>query len=159
MNRCASCLRSALVLAGFGLLLSGTNSHALAQGARKKSDQATAKAPLDGAWRLVSVKDATGQMRRLPAGLEMTKLLVVGRYAWTVVQNGRAVAGAGGSYSVANDTYTETVTYCVSERQQSMVGKSFKFTWKIEGGQWHHKGVLDVGTAQQEIDELWERIP
>ncbi|MGO9468197.1 MAG: hypothetical protein ACLQIB_12030 [Isosphaeraceae bacterium] len=159
MNRLASHLHSGFVLAGFGLLLSGTSSYTLAQGAGKKRDQPNAKAPLDGAWRLVSVKDPAGQMRQLPAGVEMTKLLVGGRYAWTVVQNGRAVAGAGGSYAVANDTYTETVTYIVGERQPPMVGKSFKFTWKFEGGRWQHKGVLDVGTARQEIDEIWERIP
>ncbi len=159
MNRIAAHLRWGCVLAGFGLLLSGTSSSALAQGAGKKTDQANAKTPLDGAWRLVSVKDPAGQMRRLPPGVEMTKLVVGGRYTWTVVQNGRAVAGAGGSYSVSGDTYTETVTYAVGDRQQPMVGKSFKFTWKFEGGRWHHKGGLNAGTARQEIDEIWERVP
>jgi len=92
----------------------------------------------------------------------MTKLVVGGRCIWTVVQDGKAVAGAGGTYALDDDSYTENVTFSLNNdarNAQVLVGKSFKFTWKIEGGQWHHKGVLDVGTAQQEIDELWERIP
>ena len=24
---------------------------------------------------------------------------------------------------------------------------------------WHHKGVLKIEGAQQEIDEIWERVP
>ncbi len=159
MNRIGLYVRSSFLLAGFGLLASATSSFALAQGTARQTDQAKARTPLDGAWRLVSVKDNTGQMRGLPPGLEMTKLVVGGRYSWAVTQNGRAVAGAGGSYSVANDTYTETVTFAIGDTQQPMIGKSFKFTWKFERGRWHHKGVLKVGSAQQEIDELWERIP
>ena len=40
-----------------------------------------------------------------------------------------------------------------------MVGRSFTFTSKFEGGKWHHKGVLKIDGAQQEIDEIWERVP
>jgi hypothetical protein len=89
----------------------------------------------------------------------MTKLVVGGRFVWIVSQNGRAVAGAGGSYTVSPDAYAETVSYAVGQNQQPLIGTTTKFTWRFEGGKWHHKGTLRVGQAKQEIDESWERIP
>jgi hypothetical protein len=98
-------------------------------------------------------------MRDVPPGFEMTKLIVDGRYIWTVVQNGTVIAGAGGSYTTTDNAYTETVTFGMTNRQQPMVGRSFSFTWKFEDGKWHHKGILKVNVGQQEIDEIWERVP
>jgi hypothetical protein len=150
----------AVVLLGFGLLVSHTASWAIAQDGKKTKQKAAGKLTLEGAWRLVSTKEPrSGQMRKVPPGFEMTKLIVGGRYAWTVVQNGRAIGGAGGQYQVDDSTYTEAVTYVLTDNSQPMVGKSFKFTWKIEDGKWHHRGTLKAGAAAQEIDEIWERIP
>jgi hypothetical protein len=149
-----------MVIAGFGLLLWATGLPSAAQQAKKETGSKKARSQLDGAWRLVSSNDpASGRMRSVPAGIEMTKLIVDGRYVWTVVRNGTVVSGAGGSYTVAGDKYTEKVTYGMTDRQQPMVGRSFTFTWKFEGGKWHHKGVLKIDGAQQEIDEIWERVP
>ena len=96
---------------------------------------------------------------KLPAQIEMTKLVIGGRYVWSVAQNGKAVAGAGGNYTTGDGDYTEEATFAIGQNQQGMVGKSFKFTWKIEDGKWYHKGTLKVGNAEQEIDEIWERVP
>jgi hypothetical protein len=118
------------------------------------------KSPLDGAWKIVSTKDPrSGRMRQLPPGLEFTKLVVGGRYIWTVVQGDKVRAGAGGSFKVEGDEYTENVVFALGENQQPMAGKSFTFSWKIEDGKWYHKGTLKIGNAQQEIDEIWERVP
>jgi hypothetical protein len=121
-----------------------------------------AKSLLEGAWRLVTSKDpASGQARRLPDGVEMTKLIVGGRYVWMVVRDGKAIAGAGGNYTVDGDSYTESVSYVLNNDQRmadAMVGKSFKFAWKIENGKWHHKGTMKFENGQQFVDELWERI-
>ncbi len=116
--------------------------------------------PLDGAWRLVRALDPrSGQLREIPAGIEMTKLVVGGRFAWVVAQNGRAIAGAGGTYAVNGDSYSETVSYAVGQNQQGLIGTTTTFTWKLEGGKWHHKGTLRAGQAKQEIEEMWERVP
>jgi hypothetical protein len=116
--------------------------------------------PLEGAWRLVGAFDPrSGQQRALPGGIEMTKLIVGGRFAWVVTQNGKAIAGAGGTWSMTPDAYSETVTYAVGANQQALVGSATKFTWKFEQGKWHHKGTLRVGQNTQGIDEFWERIP
>jgi hypothetical protein len=152
--------RRMVAIAALGLLLSVSGLPATARQANKETASGKTKSQLDGAWRLVRAKDATGgQYRDVPPGVEMTKLIVDGRYAWVVTQNGIAVAGAGGNYSVSGHTYTENVTYGVTTRQQPMVGRSFAFTWTIEGGKWHHKGTLRTGSGVQEIDEIWERIP
>jgi hypothetical protein len=149
-----------LGLVGLGLWESQTGQRSLAQVSKIAKKKASAKPTLDGAWRLVSIKDPrTQRMRPLPGGIETIKLLVGGRYSWTVVQNGKAVGGAGGRYKVDGESYTEDVTYALGDNNQVMVGHSFDFTWKIENGKWHHMGTLKVGTAAQEVDELWEPAP
>ena len=98
-------------------------------------------------------------MRKLPEGIELTKLVVGGRFIWTLVQNDRVTAGAGGRYTTDDDSYTESVDFAISPNQQAMAGKSFKFSWKIEDGKWYHKGTLKIGNNDEEIDQIWERIP
>jgi hypothetical protein len=160
MNRIFSALSPRVfLLLGFGLFLLATGLPSTAQQAKKEVGAKRARSQLDGAWRLVSAKEADGQTREVPAGVEMTKLVVDGRFAWMVVQNGTAVSGAGGTYTFTDDAYTEKVTYGVTDNQQPLVGKTFTFTWKLEGGKWHHKGVLKTDAGEQVIDEVWERIP
>ena len=149
-----------LGLVGLGLWGSHSGQRAVAQVSKVAKKTASAKPTLDGAWQLVSIKDPrTKRMRPLPAGIEMIKLLAGGRYSWTVVQNGKAVSGAGGRYKVDGESYTEEVTYALGDNNQAMVGHSFDFTWKIENGKWHHMGTLKIGTVAQEIDEFWEPAP
>lgn len=127
-------------------------------GTRKAAEDVAHK--LDGAWRLVKALDPqTRQLRDLPPGIEMTKLIVGGRFAWIVTRDGQAVAGAGGTYTVTPNAYAETVTFAVAQNQQPLVGSTTRFTYKLEGGKWYHKGTLRVGQARQDIDEVWERIP
>jgi hypothetical protein len=148
----------ALSMLGSALFLSGSAPGAVGQDAEK--DKTKAKSQLDGAWRLVSAQDPNGgAQRKPPEQIEMTKLVVGGRFVWSVVQDGKAVAGAGGRYTVADDAYTEEVVFAIGPNQLAMVAKSFKFNWKIEDGKWHHTGTLKVGDVEQEIDEFWERIP
>jgi hypothetical protein len=148
-----------LFLAALGILFATATSHALAQAPARKQP-GDVKSRLDGAWRLISALDpATGKLRPIPEGVEMTKLIVGGRFSWVVVQNGKAVAGAGGRYVTTARSYTETVTYAVGQNQQPLVGTSTTFTSAMENGKWHHRGTLRVGQQKQEIDEIWERIP
>jgi hypothetical protein len=152
-----------LVLGGLAILLVPGHRSSMAQEKKKVKPVAEAKMPLEGAWRLVSSKNpATGQQRALPATIEMTKLVVGGRYIWNVVQDGKAIAGAGGKYTRDGDSYTETVTYTVASDQRStefLVGKSFTFTWKLVDGKWLHRGKMKLGASEQQIDEVWEPIP
>jgi hypothetical protein len=151
--------RSSLLLsAAVWLSFSGSIPSAIAQDpARKQAGDV--KTRLDGAWRLIRTLDpATGKLRPVPEGVEMTKLIVGGRFSWIVAQNGRAIAGAGGRCVTTARSYTETVTYAVAPNQQPLVGTSTTFTSTMENGKWHHRGTLRVGQQKQEIDEIWERI-
>jgi hypothetical protein len=99
MNRVLLFPRSQIIvmIVGFGLVVSHASQRAGAQDDKNAKQRPQGKTRLDGAWRLVRSKDArTGQMRGMPPGVEMTKLLVGGRYAWTVVRDGKAISGAGG---------------------------------------------------------------
>ncbi len=164
------CRISSLLLSGFalGLLVPplailGPAHSVAGQDAEKDrvkvKTKPKAKSPLDGAWRLVSAKDPrSGEMRKLPEGVELFKLVIDGRFVWTYVQKDRAVGGAGGRYTVEDDTYTEITEFAISPSQQAMAGKTFKFSWKIEDGKWYHKGTLRAGNAVQEIDQIYERV-
>ncbi len=166
MRRIYPLLLSALAIGLFGLALpiSGPARTTAGQGAAKDKvrdgkAKPKAKSPLDGAWRLVSAKDPrSGQMRKLPEGVELFKLVIDGRFVWTYVQSEKAVGGAGGRYTVEDDTYTEITEFAISPSQQTMAGKTFKFSWKIEDGTWYHKGTLRAGNAVQEIDQIYERV-
>jgi hypothetical protein len=149
-----------LMLVGSGLSMSHGGQRGVAREDKSEKQRTEGKSRLSGAWRLVNSKDPrTGQMRRIPPNIEMVKLVVGGRYGWTVSQNGKAVSGAGGLYEVNDKTYTETINYSVGDNMLALVGSSSDFTWKIEDGKWHHVGTLKVGAVRQEIDQIWERIP
>ena len=95
--------RLGLALLAPALLVVGAGHSASAQDAEK--EKAKARSPLDGAWRLVSMKDPkSGDQRKAPEAIEMTKLVVDGRYSWTIARGERVLAGAGGSYSVKDET-------------------------------------------------------
>ena len=118
------------------------------------------KSQLEGAWRLVSVKDPrTGQTHQLPPGIELTKLVVGGRVIWTLTQDGNVLAGAGGSYSITGSTYTEKIAFSIGENYKHLVGQSVECTWKIENGKWHHTGTVQTPTGPFQVDEIWERLP
>ena len=39
----------------------------------------------------------------------------------------------------------------------SLVGKTFDFTWKVDGNTWLHVGKITVDNQELKIDEKWER--
>jgi len=114
--------------------------------------------PVDGAWKLVESKngDAT-EYQKAPEGTEMIKYVTGGRFVWTVVREGRIQAAAGGKYKVDKDKYTESIEYTHGEGQAPPVGKTFDFTWKVDGNTWLHVGVIKVNDQELKIDERWER--
>ncbi len=143
--------------AGVGLTVFGTFVLAffLACEARSEEPKPT---PVDGAWKLVERKIGGAlDYEKLPESVQMTKYVTGGRYVWTVVRDGRVLSAAGGTYAVDGDKYTENVEYIHGQGQAPMVGKSFEFTWKIDGNTWHHKGVIKINNQDFNIDEKWER--
>jgi len=120
--------------------------------------QESESCPLDGAWKLVEQKngDAT-EYQKQAEGTEMTKYVIGGRFIWTVVQGGKIVSALGGKYKVVKDKYSESIDYIYGEGMESMVGKTFDFSWKMDGKTWLHVGTVKVNDRDIKIDEKWER--
>jgi hypothetical protein len=113
---------------------------------------------LDGAWKLVGARSGDGgEYAPLPDGLEQYKLVVGGRFIWTTSKDGKVQLAGGGRYTVAGDTYTEFIEYTHGEGVEGLAGKEAKFTWKLDGGRWYHKGTIKTDQGDIPIDELWER--
>jgi hypothetical protein len=63
----------------------------------------------------------------------MIKFVADGRFIWTMVKEGRVQAAAGGRYALEKDNkYSETIEYVHGDGLESMVRKTFNFTWKID---------------------------
>jgi hypothetical protein len=114
--------------------------------------------PVEGAWKMVVQKNGEAQdYQKLPEGTEMIKYVANGRMLWTVTSEGKIVAAAGGKYTTDKDKYTESIDYVHGEGQAFLVGKTFNFTWKVDGNTWLHVGSLKVDDRDIKIDEKWER--
>jgi hypothetical protein len=111
-------------------------------------------AKLDGAWRLVGIRD--GDEYRKPEGWEQHKLVVGGRFNWTTSKDGKILYSAGGKCAFDGDVYTESVEF--AHERDFLVGKEVKCTWKLDGDKWYHKGTIKTDQGDLTIDELWERV-
>lgn len=107
---------------------------------------------------MVEQKNGTARdYQKLPEGVEMTKFVTGGRFVWVIVQNGRVISAAGGKCAVDKDMYSESIDYSHGEGNAALVGKTFDFTWKIDGDTWLHTGTLKVDDQEIKIDEKWRR--
>jgi hypothetical protein len=114
---------------------------------------------VEGAWKQVEQKNGDAQEYRKPSdGTVMTDCIVGGRFIWTVVENGKVVALAGGRYKLDKDKFTETIEYVSGDGvPPSFVGSSFDFTVKVDGEKMTKVGTIQVGGQDYKIDEKWER--
>ncbi len=125
--------------------------------ARDTRSQEAVPCPLEGAWKLVEQKNGDSADYQKPAeGTEMVKYVTGGRFVWTVVKDGKIVSAMGGKYKVDKDKYSETIEYVHGE-DDSFVGKTFDFTWKMDGKTWLHVGAIKLNDQDIKIDEKWER--
>jgi hypothetical protein len=114
--------------------------------------------PLEGAWKMIVQKNGDApDYQKLPDGTEEIKYVTGGRFVWMVIQDHRITSAAGGKYTVDKDKYTETIEFSHGEGQASIVGKTFDFTWKLDGGIWLHVGTIKVNDQDLKIDEKWEK--
>jgi hypothetical protein len=126
--------------------------------AQDACSQQTEPAALEGAWKQAESKNGDAQDYQKPAeGLEMIKFVAGGRFIWTVAQGGKIVAGAGGKYKIDKDKYFETIEYTIGDGQDTLAGKTFEFTWKLDGKTWLHVGTIKLNDQDYKIDEKWER--
>jgi hypothetical protein len=114
---------------------------------------------IEGAWTQVEKKNGAAQeYQKLPEGRVMTDHIVGGRFVWTIVQDGKLVALAGGRYKAEKDKFIEIIEYVSGQGvPESFVGSTFEFTVKLDGDTFTKVGTIQVNGQDFKIDEKWER--
>jgi hypothetical protein len=115
--------------------------------------------PIEGAWKEVEARNGAAQeYRNTPEGTVITDLIVGGRFALTIVQQGRVVGLIGGRCKSEGEKLTEIIEFVSGEGiPASFVGSSFEFTVKFDGDRFTKVGTVKVGGQDYKIDEKWER--
>ncbi len=115
--------------------------------------------PIEGAWKEVEQKNGQAEEYvKPPEGTLMIDCIVGGRFIWTVTQEGKVIAVAGGRYKIDKDKFTEIIEYVSGAGvPESFVGKSFEFTITIDGDKMTKVGTIQVNNQDFKIDEKWER--
>jgi hypothetical protein len=148
-------------IAGLSLVALAALALASLPARRARSDDAKAgqrRDAVEGAWRQVEQKNGQSQeYQKPPDGTEMIDHIVGGRFAWTVVRDGKVVAVAGGRYKSEKDRFSEIIEYVSGEVPESFVGSTFEFVLKFDGDTFTKVGTIKVNGQDYKIDEKWER--
>lgn len=104
---------------------------------------------LVGAWTFVS---APGETNAMPPNMRSIKILANGHWTVTYYQtnNGHIAYHHGGTYTVAGNTYAETVEYANSSTS-NLLGQTFRFTVTVQGDKLNQVGLGNPWT------ENWQR--
>jgi hypothetical protein len=114
---------------------------------------------VEGAWRQVEHRNGDAkEYQKLPEGVEMTYLIVGGRFAWSIVQEGKILGLAGGRYKWEKGKFTEMIEFASGEAAPpSFVGSTFEFAVELDGDTMHRMGTIVVKGKDFKIDTKWER--
>jgi len=113
------------------------------------------QAPLAGVWRITGRK-VDNQLNEMPLRDRRTlKILSGTRFQWVAinVKTGEFSGTGGGTYTFANNQYTEHIEFF--SRDGERVGASLSFNGQLEDGQWHHSGLSSKGDP---IYEIWSKL-
>jgi hypothetical protein len=69
--------------------------------------------------------------------------------------DGKMIRGAGGSYTLKGEDFSDTPEYGMGDDFNVVKGKTHVFKCKVEGDKWYHTGKLESGLV---IEEVWERV-
>ncbi len=113
------------------------------------ADSAPAKpSPLIGTWELNS--DDSKSMKFITP----THFVIV----WMDPKTKEVRLSFGGRYKHEGDNYIEIIEFSSPEAKEmvaEMSGKELKFSAKVAGDKWTHRGELPGGIK---IDEVWQRV-
>ncbi|PRY89932.1 hypothetical protein [Mongoliibacter ruber] len=92
--------------------------------------------------------------RSTPGDRRTIKILSGGRFQWIAFNSATKefMGSGGGSYIADDGNYTETIEFF--SRDDSRVGDSLNFTYRVIDGEWHHSGLSSTGEPMYEI---WSR--
>jgi len=108
---------------------------------------------LDGAW-LMSGRERNGEIQsRDTSGPRKTMKILSGtRFQWIAynTETKQFSGTGGGTYTTINGEYTENIEFF--SRDDTRVGASLKFNFKLVDGKWDHSGLSSKGAP---IHEIW----
>ena len=107
---------------------------------------------LSGAW-LMSGRERNGeiQVRNTTGPRKTMKILSGTRFQWIAynTETKQFSGTGGGSYTTVNGVYTENIEFF--SRDDTRVGASLKFDFKLVDGKWDHSGFSSKGDPLHEI--------
>ncbi len=115
---------------------------------------AFARTPLDGAWQLESGEYIGADGARIDytsAGINGTKVLGEGHFAFTTTKAGTFWAGGAGIYSADGRHYAETPQMA---SYPTVDGGTYRFTYTLEGDRWTLERHEDGRRVEREV---WRR--
>lgn len=110
---------------------------------------------LAGTWR-IGGRQVDGVMREMPLQARRTlKILSGTRFQWIAinVETGEFSGTGGGTYTLENGKYVETVEFM--SRDNSRVGARLEFDAEVKDDSWQHRGLSSRGSP---IHEVWTRF-
>tara|TARA_R110001592_G_scaffold32178_13_gene112891 strand:- start:7985 stop:8731 length:747 start_codon:yes stop_codon:yes gene_type:complete len=116
---------------------------------------ATKTQDLDGEWLFATRGPDTGRERRGEESSRKTlKFLKDGTFQWIAydTESFRFSGTGGGSYSSKDGVYTEQIEFF--SKDNSRVGASLNFNYKLNGNDWQHTGNNSKG---QPMHEIWSK--
>ena len=134
-----------ITLKGDKLIIEGTEW--------KRSDNG-GPGQLAGAW-LITGRYRDGTLsERTPGARRTMKILSGTKFQWIAynIETKEFFGTGGGSYSTKDGKYTENIEFF--SRDNTRVGASLQFDFKLEDGKWRHSGSSSKGDP---LDEVWTR--
>ena len=107
---------------------------------------------LQGAWLMSGrVRDGETQLRDTSRPRKTMKILSGTRFQWIAynTETKQFSGTGGGTYTTINGEYTENIEFF--SRDDSRVGASLKFDFKLIEGKWDHSGFSSKGDPLHEI--------
>ncbi len=110
---------------------------------------------LAGLWRITSRADQNGNMNPMGSGARKTLKIISGtRFQWFAINpmSKEFFGTGGGTYTLKNGKYTETIEYF--PRDSTRVGVSLTFDAEVKPTEWIHSGKSSKGDP---IKEGWTK--
>ncbi len=109
---------------------------------------------LAGAW-LFTGRYKDGKLSESTPGVRRTMKILSGtKFQWIAynIETKEFFGTGGGSYTTKDGKYTENVEFF--SRDNSRVGASLQFDFRLEDGKWRHSGKSSKGDP---LDEIWSK--
>ncbi|MCB0646473.1 MAG: hypothetical protein KDC49_07400 [Saprospiraceae bacterium] len=113
---------------------------------------------LSGAWLMSGrIQDGEVQSRDTSGSRKTMKILSGTRFQWIAynTETKQFNGTGGGNYTTIDGKYTENIEFF--SRDDSRVGASLVFDYKLVDGKWHHSGLSSKGDPIYEIWSIREK--